>query len=137
MNSEAVWLFDAVCVLCSSAVRYTLEHEKRPSIRFIAIQSQEGRALAEAHGIDPDHPDSFLFIENGAAKAKSDGVLALARHLNGAARLAVILRWLPKGVRDWIYDRIARNRYRLFGRKASCLAPDEKTRARFVLPDSA
>jgi predicted DCC family thiol-disulfide oxidoreductase YuxK len=138
MTEQAIWLFDGVCLLCSGAVRYTLDHEKSPSIRFVAIQSAEGRALAREHGIDPDQPDSFVFIENGQALAKSDGVLALARHLKGtAARFAAIGRFVPRSLRDWLYDRIARNRYQLFGRSDACLRPDAAMRGRFVLPEEA
>lgn len=131
-----IWLYDGVCVLCSGGVRYTLRHERDHDIRFVAIQSLEGRALAQAHGIDPDEPDSFLFIEGGRALAKSDGVLALIRHLNGPVRLLLIGRALPKPWRDWLYDRVARNRYRLFGQKSSCEMPDPATRHRFTLPDA-
>ncbi|MBA4130856.1 MAG: thiol-disulfide oxidoreductase DCC family protein [Hyphomicrobium sp.] len=135
MNREAIWLFDSVCLLCSGAVRYTLQHEKAPTIRFVAIQSRDGRTRARQYGIDPDEPDSFLFIEDGRALTKSDGVLALVQHLNGPARLATIGRVVPRIVRDWLYDRIAGNRYRLFGRSETCLRPDAATRGRFVLPE--
>jgi len=134
--SSPIWLYDGVCVLCSGGVRYTLRHERDHSIRFVAIQSAEGRDLARQHGIDPDEPDSFLFVENGRALAKSDGVLALAAHLGGPARLLRLGRLLPKRARDWLYDRVARNRYRLFGRKDSCDLPDPATRQRFTLPDA-
>jgi predicted DCC family thiol-disulfide oxidoreductase YuxK len=139
MTSDAapIWLYDGVCVLCSGGVRYTLRHERDHDIRFVTIQSREGRELAQAHGIDPDEPDSFLFIESGRALAKSDGVLALVRHLNGPARLLLLGQPLPKRWRDFIYDRVARNRYRLFGRKASCEMPDAAVRDRFTLPDGS
>ncbi len=130
-----VWLYDGVCVLCSGGVHYTLRHERDHVIRFVAIQSREGRTLAEAHGIDPDEPDSFLFIENGQALTKSNGVLALLRHLDGPARLLLIGRALPRGLLDWLYDRVARNRYRLFGQKTACEMPDPAQRHRFSLPD--
>jgi predicted DCC family thiol-disulfide oxidoreductase YuxK len=136
-ESGAVWLFDGVCVLCSGGVRYVLEHEKHHTMRFVAIQSDEGRALARRHGIDPDRPDSFLFIDDGKALAKSDGILALLRHINGPARLLRVGQFLPRPVRDWLYDRVARNRYRLFGKYDCCMAPDALTRHRFVLPESA
>ena len=136
-NSAPIWLYDGVCVLCSGGVRYTLRHERDHEIRFVAIQSQEGRALAQDHGIDPDEPDSFLFIENGRALAKSDGVLALTRHLNGPARLLLLGKALPKRWRDWLYDRVARNRYRLFGEKDTCEIPAPATRHRFTLPDGS
>lgn len=135
-NDAPVWLYDGVCVLCSGGVRYTLKHERDHAMRFVAIQSREGRALSERHGIDPDDPESFLFIENGTALAKADGVLALLRHLNGPARLLLLGRALPKAFRDWLYDRLARNRYRLFGRKTSCEMPAPAQRHRFSLPES-
>jgi predicted DCC family thiol-disulfide oxidoreductase YuxK len=132
-----VWLFDEVCVLCSGAVRYTLRHEKTPRIRFVAIRSDEGRRIAAHHGIDPDDPNSFLFIEDGVALARSAGVLALVRHLTGPARLLRLGRLLPAGLRDRLYDVVAGNRYRLFGRLQACEMPDPEVRHRFVLPDRA
>lgn len=137
MTPPPTWLYDGVCILCSGGVRYTLKHERDHSIRFVAIQSREGRALATSHGIDPDEPESFLFIENGKALAKSDGVLALLEHLDGPARVLLVGRWLPRPIRDWLYDRIARNRYRLFGKKTACEAPDPAQRHRFSLPEAA
>lgn len=133
--SGPIWLYDGVCVLCSGAVQYTLRHERAPAIRFVAIQSRKGRALAQAHGIDPDDPESFLFIEDGKALAKSDGVLALMRHLRGPARLLLVGAVLPRAIRDWLYDRVARNRYRWFGQKTACERPDPAQRHRFTLPE--
>ncbi|HEV7259443.1 MAG TPA: thiol-disulfide oxidoreductase DCC family protein [Bosea sp. (in: a-proteobacteria)] len=137
MSHTPIWLYDGVCVLCSGGVHYTLKHERDHLIRFVAIQSREGRTLAELHGIDPEDPESFLFIENGKALGKSDGVLALLRHLNGPARVLLLGRWLPRSIRDWLYDRIARNRYRLFGQKSACEMPDPSQRHRFSLPGTA
>jgi predicted DCC family thiol-disulfide oxidoreductase YuxK len=136
-DDAPVWLYDGVCVLCSSGVHYTLRHERDHAIRFVAIQSREGHALALAHGIDPDDPESFLFIENGRALEKSDGVLALVAHLGGPARLLLVGGILPRAIRDWLYDRVARNRYRLFGQTTACEMPDPAQRHRFSLPDAA
>lgn len=134
MVGAPIWLYDGVCVLCSGSVQYALRHERDHAIRFVAIQSPEGRELARRHGIDPDAPESFLFVEDGKAWPKSDGVLALVEHLSGPARLLKLGRVLPKALRDWLYDRLARNRYRLFGRKDTCGLPDPAQRHRFVLP---
>jgi predicted DCC family thiol-disulfide oxidoreductase YuxK len=135
-DAHPVWLFDGVCMLCSRVVAHALAHERAPVIRFVAIQSEEGRALARRHAIDPDCPATFLFLDNGVAHAKMDGVIALARHMRGPARLAIALRVLPRPLRDWFYDRLARNRYRWFGRADSCIVPDAATRHRFSLPAS-
>lgn len=134
MNQQsAIWVFDSQCVLCDGGVKYTLKHEKAPSIHFTAIQSAEGRALAQKHGIDPDDPTTFLFIENGVALEKSDAVIALSQHLNGPARLVTASKILPKALRDCGYGLIAKYRYRLFGRTDTCILPTSETRHRFSL----
>lgn len=132
-TTPPIWLFDSKCALCSWGVRYTLRHEKAQEIRFVAIQSGEGRELAARHGVDPDNPATFLFVEKGAALEKSDAALALARHLSGPASLLPIFAGTPKKWRDSIYSVIANNRYRLFGRTDSCIAPHTDHRHRFVL----
>lgn len=136
MSAAPIWLYDGVCVLCSRSVRYALRHERDDAMRFVAIQSREGRALAARHGLDPDDPDSVLLIEDGRALAKSDAVLALSARLAGPARLLGLGRVVPKAFRDWLYDRVARNRYRVFGRKTACAIPDPGRRHRFTLPDA-
>jgi predicted DCC family thiol-disulfide oxidoreductase YuxK len=130
-----VWLYDGVCALCCWAVRYALRHEQAPVIRFVAMQSGEGRGLAKIYRLNPDDPKSFLFIEAGQAYAKGDAVLAIARYLRGPARLIGWARLLPRPVRDWLYDRIAGNRYRLLRRRPRCLMPDPGAGHRFTLPD--
>ena len=132
-NDPAIWLFDEECVLCSSAVQFTLRHKRAPSIRFVAIRSPEGRRLALEHGIDPDCADTFLFVETGRVLARSDGVAAWAGHLRAPWSWLRFSRLLPAALRDAAYSIIARNRYKLFGR-GSCLAPSAAQRARFVLP---
>lgn len=134
MTAAPVWLYDGACVLCSRGVSYALRHERVPRMRFVSIQSREGRAMAVEHGIDPDAPESFLFLERGRALARSDGVLALIRHLGGPARLLLLGKSLPLKWRDRIYGFVARNRYRL-GRRQACIVPDEAQRHRFTLPE--
>ena len=134
MQTAPIWLFDSVCVLCTWGVQYTLRHEKTDSIRFVAIQSAEGRELAECHGVNPDDPATFLFVENGVALEKSDAVFALVKHLKGPARLTLAFRWLPRRLRDAAYSIVANNRYRVFGKTRTCIAPHADQRRRFVLP---
>lgn len=131
----AVWLYDGLCGFCSWSVRFLLAHERSPSSRFIAIQSTLGRQIASRHGIDPDTPSTFLFIEGGHAYAKSDGVIALAAHLRWPWRALRALRVAPKAWRDGLYDVLARNRFRILGRKQACDLPPAHVRARFVVPD--
>lgn len=132
---EPIWLFDAVCILCSRSVQYTLAHEQKPEINFVAIQSTQGRELALKYNIDPDDPESFIFLSQGRPLVKLEGVIELARHLNGPARAIILFRFLPKPLRDWFYDRIAKNRYRWFGKSESCMMPQQEHKYRFVLPE--
>ena len=135
VDPRAIWLFDGMCGFCSWSVRFLLAHERDPSTVFVAIQSRRGRDIATRHGIDPDVPSTFLFIENDRALEKSDGLIALAKHLHWPWRA---LQWgevIPKGIRDSLYDVLARNRYRILGRKEACELPPPSHRARFVLPE--
>ena len=132
-----VYLFDGVCVLCSRAVRYTLEHEtldKTPT-RFVAIQSALGRRISEAYGNPPEKPYSFLWFEHGEVFDRTDAIMALAHKIGPKAGAAKLLGILPRALRDFVYDRIARNRYAWFGKLDVCMVPDAQTRARFVMPD--
>lgn len=133
MQNAAIWLFDSHCVLCSRGVQYTLRREKAATIRFVAIQSSEGRALAQDHNIDPDDPSTFLFIEDGVALDASDAVIALAQHLKGLGWIARLCRLIPRRLRDAAYRLIARNRYELFGKADHCIIPTAEQRHRFVL----
>ncbi|MEO0767404.1 MAG: DCC1-like thiol-disulfide oxidoreductase family protein [Pseudomonadota bacterium] len=132
MDPQAIWLFDNQCALCSRGVQYTLRHEKAATIRFVAIQSDEGRALALHHGVDPDDPSTFLFIEDGIAWQASDAVIALAQHLKGLGPMARLFGFVPKPFRDAAYRVVARNRYALFGKTGHCITPAAEQRHRFV-----
>ena len=110
-----------------------MRHEQSSSIQFVSIQSEPGRLIARQNDIDPDHPESFLFIDNGKVYAKSDGVVALANHLRYPARLLFLVKFIPRSLRDWGYGLIARNRYKLFGRHQHCIVPTPETRHRFIL----
>jgi len=131
----SIWLYDGLCGFCSWSVRFLLAHERLPSSRFVALQSKPGRALARQHGIDPDEPSSFLFIDGGRAFGKSDGLIALASHLRWPWRAMKWMRFLPKRWRDALYDLLARNRFRIIGRKETCDLPPPHVRARFILPE--
>jgi predicted DCC family thiol-disulfide oxidoreductase YuxK len=136
MSDQPIFLFDGVCVFCSRSVRFVVRFEREARIRFVAIQSAEGRALAAEHGVDADDPDTFLFIDEGTPYPKSDGVIALFRHLSRPWRWLSVLGAVPRPIRDWMYGRVARNRYRIFGRTERCMMPTAALRARFVLPES-
>jgi predicted DCC family thiol-disulfide oxidoreductase YuxK len=124
-------LFDGVCVLCSSWVRFVIRRDEACRFRFVPIQSSRGRQLAEMLGIDPDDPETNAVILDGMAYFKSDSVLMAARHLRGLQGAGILMA-LPRGLRDWLYDRVARNRYAWFGRDEACLLPTPELAARLL-----
>lgn len=130
-------LYDGVCVFCSRATHFILKHERAPLVRFVALQSAEGQRLARTYGIDAADPNTLLFIEDGRMLTKSGGVMALTRYLRQPAALLGVAWFIPRPLRDWVYDRVARNRYSIFGKSETCIVPPASQRHRFSLPDPA
>lgn len=135
MTSDApIWLYDGMCVLCSRSVAFMLRHERKSVVRFVSLQSQEGRSLALRYHLDPDDPKSFLFLENGVPMQATEGLLALSAHLRAPYCFIRITKLFPSGLRDCVYHWLARNRYRLFGRMKTCMVPPPEQSHRFVMP---
>ena len=128
---DGLVLFDGVCVLCSGWVHFILPRDGAGHFRFVAIQSPAGLVLADRFGIDAANPQTVAVIDGGLVHFKGDAPLAVWRHLPGW-RWTRILAAVPRPLRDFAYDRIARNRYRWFGRRETCLLPSPDQRARFV-----
>ena len=116
-------LFDGVCVLCSRGCNFVSKRDRRGYFRFVPMQLAEGRPLAEQIGINPDRPDSFAFVANGQAYVKSEAVLRIARELP-RWQWSWLFHFIPRVIRDEIYDLVARNRYRWFGRRDTCILPN-------------
>jgi predicted DCC family thiol-disulfide oxidoreductase YuxK len=127
-----VLLFDGVCVLCSGTVRFILAHERDHDIRFATMQSRAGQALLAAHQMPITDWDSVVFVVDGRPLERSWAAFAVARHLRAPWRWLRALAIVPRPLRDAVYDWVARRRYRWFGRRESCMVPDEATRARFL-----
>ena len=126
-------LFDGVCVLCSRWVRFVAARDGG-RFRFVPVQSAYGHAVAARLGINPAAPETNAVVLGGIAYFKSDAAMAVLRSLPGW-RGVRLLAATPPVVRDWAYDRIAQNRYRLFGRTAACMVPPPGL-ARRVLQDA-
>ncbi|WP_310259049.1 thiol-disulfide oxidoreductase DCC family protein [Fictibacillus barbaricus] len=131
-SHEPVLLFDGVCNLCNSSVQFILKHEKEEKLKFAAIQSESGKELLSHHHIDPTRTDSVIFIENDKVYFMSDAVLTLTRYLNFPWSFSKHFLIVPRSFRDFIYKRIAKNRYRWFGKKDSCMIPTPALRKRFL-----
>lgn len=131
-GAHPIILFDGICVLCAGNARFVLRHDRRGHFRLAAVQSDAGQALCRRFGVDPDDPETMLVIEGARARRDSDAVLAIAEGLGWAWRALGVLRVVPRAWRDAAYRRIARNRYRLFGRREACWVPTPEQRARIL-----
>ncbi|MFM7321258.1 MAG: thiol-disulfide oxidoreductase DCC family protein [Armatimonadota bacterium] len=124
-------LFDGVCNLCDAAVRFIHRHDPTGRFRFAALQSPVGRALRERYGL-PGTLDSIVLIASDQASARSTAALRIASGLRFPVRLLAAFLIVPASLRDPVYDWIARNRYRWFGRKDVCGLPPAGLRERFL-----
>lgn len=125
-------LFDGVCNLCNASVAFILKHERGPTLRFAALQSDAGQSMLEAIGRDPDQLDSIVLVEGQRAWERSDAVLRIAGHLRAPWRWTQALTAVPRWIRDPVYRGIARHRYWLFGKRDACMMPTDAVRERFV-----
>ena len=125
-DTPAVVLIDGVCVLCSRSYDFVIKRDSFHQFRFVAIQSPEGRELAKRFGVDPDQPDTFVLVTGPKAYFRTDAVLRILSKLPWW-HWAILLRLIPKFVRDAIYNVVARNRYRWFGQLDVCVIPRRTT----------
>jgi predicted DCC family thiol-disulfide oxidoreductase YuxK len=127
-----VVLFDGVCNLCTASVAFILARDPERRFRFASLQSDAGRRLLERHGLPPDELATVVVVADGRALTRSDAALRIARGLGGAWPVLGVLRVVPRPLRDAVYGVVARNRYRWFGRRESCMLPTPELRSRFL-----
>jgi predicted DCC family thiol-disulfide oxidoreductase YuxK len=128
---NSVILFDGVCNLCNGFVGFIIERDHQKVFRFSSLQSEFGQVTLKAHHLPADEFYSVILLQNGQVFQKSDAVLRIARQLPGYKWLTVF-KILPRFFRDFIYELVARNRYRLFGRQDSCMLPSKELLGRFL-----
>ncbi|TIU25969.1 MAG: DUF393 domain-containing protein [Mesorhizobium sp.] len=125
-------VFDGVCVFCSGFVRMIVRLDRDKRFRFATAQSPLGEALFREHGLPTDNYETNLAIIDGVAFTKLDSFVVIMATLGWPWRAARLLLVLPQPLRDWLYDRVAKNRYALFGRKDSCEIPSAELRQRLI-----
>jgi len=132
-----LFLYDGVCGLCNGIVQFLLKHDRRAVFSFAPLQSATGKAMVARWGGNPEELSTFYVIADfrtpeARAVTKSDAALFIARELGWPWTLARAAGVLPRPFRDRVYDLVARNRYRVFGRYEQCLMPGEDSRRRFI-----
>lgn len=129
---HALLLFDGVCNLCNTTVNFVIDRDPAGYFRFAALQSEAAAPHLARYGLDAAVLDSVVLIEDGRVYRKSTAALRVARRLRGAWPLLRLLLAVPRPLRDAVYDLVAANRYRWFGRRDACRIPTPALRARFL-----
>ncbi len=131
MKSKII-LFDGVCNLCNGAINFIIKRNSKANLKFASLQSDTGKQLLKEYNIDPLKTDSIVLIDSNKAFLKSDAALRIAKDLDDAYPLLYSFIIIPAFIRNSIYDLIARNRYKWFGKKESCMIPTPDLKSRFL-----
>ena len=132
-KDKKIILFDGVCNLCDSSVQYVIKHDKKDIFRFVSLQSDLGQKILNHIGINPKHIDSIVLYEPGISYYyKSTAALEIAKGLSGIFTLATVFKILPAGIRDFIYDYVAKHRYKWYVKKESCMIPTPELKSKFL-----
>jgi predicted DCC family thiol-disulfide oxidoreductase YuxK len=134
---QAIVLYDGVCGLCNRAVQFLLKRDRFDRLRFASLQSDLAAGLLKRHGVDPKGLDTVYAVLNYGMPdetllAKGDAFLFFAKAIGGIWSVARAGKIIPRPVRNWLYDFIARHRYQVFGKSESCMLPDPKQRHKFL-----
>jgi predicted DCC family thiol-disulfide oxidoreductase YuxK len=122
-SAERILVYDGHCYVCTGWVRFFERHPATPPFALLPMQLPAGRELLARHAIDPDDPTSFLVLDRGQAYTASTAAIHVAAAAGGLWRLVHVARIVPRAWRDALYDLLARNRYRWFGRRPTCYVP--------------
>jgi predicted DCC family thiol-disulfide oxidoreductase YuxK len=125
-------LFDGVCNLCNSSVNFVIERDRKAVFSFASLQSEAGQSLLRSQGITEAKLESVMLWRNGILYKKSRAALEISRQLDGLWPVLYIFRIVPAFLRDFVYDFIAANRYKWFGKRDQCRMPEPGLKKRFV-----
>ena len=131
-SSDSVVLFDGVCKLCSAWARFLIRFDRKRRFKLATVQSSAGKAILQWHCLPTDHYNTMLLVEGATIYTRSSAFLRVVRRLPWPWPLMCIGWAIPGPIRDWLYDRIALNRYRLFGRYETCVVPNKDHDSRFL-----
>ncbi|WP_039018996.1 thiol-disulfide oxidoreductase DCC family protein [Halocynthiibacter namhaensis] len=132
LPDNPIIVFDGECVLCSRFFHFVLKHDKSQQFRFIIAQSDLGEGLYQSLNLPTDDYETNLVIVRGQVFQKADAFAAVMRELGGPWRIFALILHVPHWLKNPLYSRIARNRYRIWGRHDQCMMPDDALRSRFL-----
>ena len=131
--NKKIILFDGVCNLCEASVQFVIQHDKKDIFRFVALQSELGQKIIHHIGIQNQNIDSAILYHPGVAYYyKSSAALQIAKNLGGFFHFGTFFKIIPTGLRNVLYDFVAKNRYQWYGKKESCMIPTAELKAKFL-----
>ncbi len=125
-------LFDGVCNFCNHSVNIILRYDKAAFFQFATTESEEAKAILNQFDLNQQAFNSVILIEDQMIYTKTDAIIRIANHLSGWPGLFRYLKYIPKSLSNFFYDLIAKYRYILFGKRATCMLPDKKVIDRFL-----
>ena len=132
-KDKKIILFDGVCNLCDSTVQYLIKRDNKDVFRFVALQSEIGKQIIEHIGVDTSETDSIILYEpNKGYYYKAEAAIRIAAGLGGVYKLMKFFSILPKGFNNAVYDYVAKNRYKWYGKKDECMIPTPEMKAKFL-----
>ena len=132
-KDKKIILFDGVCNLCDSTVQYLIKRDDKDAFRFVALQSELGQEIINHIGIDTTQTDSIILWQPGKAYYyKAEAAIKIASALGGIYKLMNIFSILPKSLNNNVYDYVAKNRYKWYGKKDECMIPTPEMKAKFL-----
>ncbi|KPF46491.1 thiol-disulfide oxidoreductase DCC family protein [Rhizobium sp. AAP43] len=130
--NNPIIVFDAECILCSANAQFVLQHDTARRFRLAAMQGAVGADLYRRFGIDPADPDTMILVDGDSLLRDSDAVLSIYAGLGWPWKVLSVLRLVPRAIRDPLYRLVARNRYRIFGKRDRCWLPSPEFRDRLL-----
>lgn len=136
-ENSTIVIFDGVCNLCNRWVNVIIKNDQEGRFKFASMQSDFAKKRIAEYVPENFNFDSILLFKGSAYYDRSDAVMEIARELSGYRVLFLILRITPKPIRDFFYNVVAKNRYRMFGKRSACMIPTQEIRDRFIEDGSA
>jgi predicted DCC family thiol-disulfide oxidoreductase YuxK len=131
-KDKNIVLFDGVCNLCNGAVNFLIDYDKSNRLHFASLQSEVGQEILQYYGLNTTDFDTFVFLNKGKLFTRSTAALEIVKTIGGFWSFLYIFRFIPAFIRDGIYNLVAKNRYKLFGKRNACRMPTPELKAKFL-----
>jgi predicted DCC family thiol-disulfide oxidoreductase YuxK len=131
-TTSPIILFDGVCNLCNNSVQFVLKHDKQKQFLFASLQSDAGQLLLKKYNLPETSFNSFVLLQNDEVYLKSTAALMVAKQLSGAIKILYVFIIVPAFIRNAVYNIIATNRYKWFGKRENCMLPTAALKSRFL-----